>query len=242
MRTVGIIGYGSFGALLAELFLKFAPSIRVRVYSRRKKPDGKKFFSYEETCASDAIFLAVPIPAIESELKKVIRLARRETIIIDIATVKVRTVKLLKKYAKGRAWIATHPMWGPESYKKRKSDVRGLRIVIAEHTLAKAKYQALTKALRGIGFDVVEMTAKEHDKHLAETLFLTHFIGQIISRAGFDRTAIDTVSFGYLMDAVESVRHDTKLFRDVFDFNPFCRKVLKSFSLSEKQVQALLQK
>lgn len=242
MASVGIVGYGSFGALLAELIHKHSPKTEVRIFSRRKKPDGKRFFAFEEVAVCDALVLAVPISAIESELRKVVPLTRPETVIVDVATVKVHTVKLLKKFAKGRAWIATHPMWGPESYKKRGGDVSGFRIVIAEHNLPKAKYAALKKTLRAMGFDVVEMSAKSHDKHLAETLFLTHFIGQIISRAGFDRTAIDTISFGYLMDAVESVRHDTQLFRDVFAFNPYCREILEKFEVSEKAVHALLAK
>ena len=91
-----------------------------------------------------------------------------------------------------------------------------------------------------LGFDVVEMDAEAHDRHLAETLFLTHFVGQTISRAGFNRTEIDTVSFDYLMDAMESVRHDTELFKDVFRYNPFCEEVLKRFEKAEGEVHSLL--
>src|SRR4029077_1431406 len=94
--------------------------------------------------------------------------------------------------------------------------------------------------LKKCGFDVIEMTAEEHDKHLAETLFLTHFVGQVVARGGFDRTAIDTVSFGYLMDATESVKHDTALFQDVYTFNPYCEEVLKKFEVAEAEVHSLL--
>jgi prephenate dehydrogenase len=80
------------------------------------------------------------------------------------------------------------------------------------------------------------MSAVKHDTHLAETLFLTHFIGQVITDAKFDRTVIDTVSFGFLMDAVESVRHDTELFHDVFRYVPACRKILMRFSSSSEKV------
>ena len=85
------------------------------------------------------------------------------------------------------------------------------------------------------------MSPEEHDKHLAETLFLTHLVGQIIARGEFGRTEIDTVSFGYLMDAVESVKHDTELFQDVFRYNPYCRQVLERFGVAEQAVQALLE-
>ena len=100
---------------------------------------------------------------------------------------------------------------------------------------------AMKVFLNILGFDIVEMTGLEHDTHLAETLFLTHFIGQVISDAKFDRTKIDTVSFGYLMDAVESVRHDRALFQDVFRYVPHCKAVLKRFGLSVEHVLNFLE-
>jgi len=98
----------------------------------------------------------------------------------------------------------------------------------------------LLQALRDLGFSVVETDSDTHDKDLAETIFLTHYVGQVIARGGFERTDIDTVSFGYLMDAVDSVRHDTQLFEDVFRFNPYCRQVVERFDVSEKQVREQL--
>lgn len=240
MRSVGIVGYGAFGVLIETLIRRFAPSIQVRVHSSRYKPDGTKFFSLEDTATSDVLICAVPIRAFEETLIRVLPLARHDTILVDVATVKAHTVRLLKEHARARSWVATHPMWGPESYEKKGGDVSGFRIVIAESTLSEEHIHAVTDVLSKIGFDVVRMDADTHDKHLAETLFLTHFVGQVIARAGFDRTDIDTVSFGYLMDAVESVKHDEALFRDVFTFNPYCKEVLERFRVGEEEVQKII--
>lgn len=241
IRSVGIVGYGAFGKLLHTLITRFAPAVTVRIHSSRHEPDGATFFSLEETAKSNALILAVPIRAFEECVVKVIPLMREDTVLIDVATVKVHTVEVLKRLAAGRKYLATHPMWGPESYEKRNGDVTGFRIVMADGTLDPVDYDALTVFLKQCGFDVVEMTAGQHDKHLAETLFLTHLIGQIVARAGFQRTEIDTVSFGYLMDAMESVKHDEKLFQDVFAYNPFCRDVLDRFELKEAEVRKLLE-
>jgi len=241
IKTVGIVGYGSFGALAHTLFKRFAPSVEVRIFSPDRKPDNKQFFSLADTATCDAVILAVPIHSFEEVLLKVIPLAGKDTVIVDIATVKVYTVGLLKKLAQGRRYIATHPMWGPESYEKRAGDVKGFRIVVTDGTLRVEEYAVLTGFLKQCGFDVVEMTAEAHDKQIAETLFLTHLIGQAILEGGFKRTDIDTVSFGYLMDAVESVRRDEKLFRDVFRFNPYCKDVLARFKEAEEKVRGLLQ-
>ncbi len=241
IRTVGIVGHGHFGILLQTLVRRFAPQVQVRMFSRRHATDGREFFSIEETAGSDIVILTVPIHAIEATLKKIVPLLSENGILVDICTVKKYPVQLLKKYAKGKRYIATHPMWGPESYKKRDGDVTGLWIIVTDFTIPEKTVSHFCALLKDLGFEMVRMSADQHDKHLAETLFLTHFIGQIVSHAQFDRTEIDTVSFGYLMDAVESVKHDKQLFRDVYRYNPHCKKVLKKFGLAEGKVQKLLE-
>ena len=242
VRTIGIVGYGAFGTLVHTLVQKFAPQVTVRVYSSRHEPDGKTFFSLEETSASDALVLAVPIHAFEETLRKVLPLARENTVIVDVATVKMHTVEVLKRLAGTHPYIAAHPMFGPESYEKKKGNVAGFRIVISDSTVSENSKQKLIEFLKNCGFDVVVMYSEQHDKHLAETLFLTHFIGQIVTQGKFNRTEIDTVSFGYLMDAVESVKHDEQLFKDVFRFNPYCKEVLGRFLISEKEIHDMLKR
>ncbi|TSC63346.1 MAG: putative prephenate dehydrogenase [Parcubacteria group bacterium Athens0416_74] len=242
LKTVGIIGHGAFGGLVEALLRRFAPSVGVRVYSSRHAPDGERFHSLEEASQSDAVVLAVPISAFEPVLEKVLPHMRADTILVDVATVKMHTTEVLKRRAGSQPYIATHPMWGPESYEKKVGDVSGFRIVVTESTIPEPTKVELLSFLRDVGFDVVEMTSEQHDKHLAESLFLTHFIGQIVARAGFDRTEIDTVSFGYLMDAVESVKHDAQLFADVFACNPYCAEILQRFGKSEEEVRHLLEK
>ena len=134
-------------------------------------------------------------------------------------------------------------MFGAESYKKTDGDVSGYRIVVTGTNIEEGEYAALCVWLTGLGFTVLEMTADEHDKLLAETLFMTHYIGQVMSTAGFVRTDIDTVSFGYLMQAVESVRQDQKLFLDVYKYNPYCEAAAVRFHDAQEAVlESLSQK
>ncbi|MEZ4200601.1 MAG: hypothetical protein R3B69_03385 [Candidatus Paceibacterota bacterium] len=107
-------------------------------------------------------------------------------------------------------------------------------------TLADGEYQQAKDFLTTCGFAVVEMTAEEHDKLLADTLFITHYIAQTVKTGGFSRTELDTVSFQSLMNAVESVMQDEKLFHDVYRFNPYCKTAALRFHEAQEKVwQAL---
>lgn len=240
IRTLGIIGHGSFGALIVTLTARFASTVSVKIYSSRSAPDGVRFFSLEEVAACDAVVLAVPIHAFENILKKVAPLTKPDTILVDVATVKLHTAALLEKDAGGRPYLALHPMFGPYSYEKRGNDVAGFRIVATGYTIPQHAFESLKAFGEELGFNIIEMTSESHDRHLAETLFLTHLVGQVVTEGKFGRTEIDTVSFGFLMDAVESVRNDTELFKDVYRFNPYSKEVLARFEDAADRVKKLL--
>ena len=236
VETVGIIGYGHFGRFLHELAERFFPAVEVRIYSRRAEIDGETFVSFEEACRSDVVILCGAIREYEEQIRSVTVTAPADSIIIDVATVKKHTSELLRTHCDGRRFLSTHPMFGPESYKKYNGNVGGFRIVVTDYVLANDQYQILKNTFATLGFVIIEMTADEHDKRLAETLFLTHYVGQSILKAGFERTAIDTLSFQFLMDAVESVKDDKTLFQDVYHFNPYCKDVAARLHEAQEQV------
>lgn len=240
IESVGIIGYGHFGSFVSELAERFFPALTVKVYSRHMTPDGETFFTLEEACRCDVIILCGAIREYEEQLKQVVANASETSILVDVATVKKHTTELFKRYAEGRKFVSTHPMFGPESYKKHGGNVDGFRIVVTDYVLSNDEAVQLKNIFASIGFVVIEMTADEHDRRLAETLFLTHYFAQSVTRAGFGRTSIDTLSFQFLMDAVESVVNDTELFRDVYRFNPYCSEVAARLHGAQEQVFAEL--
>ncbi len=230
IKTIGILGYGSFGSFIEIVMKKQFPKLKIKIYSRNKKTDKneesiKKFYNFDETIDSDFVFLAIPISKITETIKKINKnIKNKETIFVDISTVKEMPEKEFKKY-NNLKYINTHPMFGPYSYEKIGNNLNGLKIILTGHNLKNKEYKKIKEILKNLKLNIVEKTAEEHDKKLAETLFLTHFIAQTIVKAGYERTDIDTLSFGFLMDAVESVRNDKKLFLDVYKYNKFCKVV-----------------
>ena len=228
ITSVGIIGYGDFGKFIHTLAGKVSDEVQVKVFSRRAEIDNTVFFKHEEVCACDVLFLTVPIHSFEKVLEQAVPHVGENTIVFDIATVKTHTTNILRKYRGQIQYVATHPMFGPYSYEKRGDTLEGLRIALCESELKDdGMYPAIYSWLTSLGLVILEVTPEEHDRMLAETLFLTHFIAQTLVAGGFKRTEIDTVSFGFMMDAIESVKHDVELFHDVYQFNPYCDEVLK---------------
>lgn len=240
--TLGIIGYGDFGSFLYRYAKARLPHIFVAVYSRAHEPDRDIFFPFEETCASDVVIPAVPIRAFEETIARIAPCVRPQTVIADVATVKTHTVNILKKYEGRFRFIATHPMFGPYSYEKKGKSLEGLRLVVCEHSLDDESYARAKRFFAELGLTALEMTAKEHDQEIAGTLFLTHLIGQVITEGNFRRTDIDTLSFGFLMDAVESVQHDAALFEDVYRYNPYCKDALARLDAAETKIRDRLAK
>lgn len=240
IKTVGILGYGSFGQFLHTLAKTYIPDVQVKIWDRKHEPDTSTFFSFEEVCACDVVIFAVSISALEEIIQRAVPFVRDDAILVDIATVKTHPVSLFQKYASKKKYISTHPMFGPYSFEKKGNSLDGLRLVISEHTLNDAELAAVTNMLERVGLKILSIQADAHDRMLAETLFLTHYIGQVVARAGFVRTDVDTVSFGFLMDAVESVKHDTKLFEEVYRFNSYCKKVIERFEEGEHTVRRLI--
>jgi prephenate dehydrogenase len=233
--TLGILGYGDFGKFLHELARVHLPDMAVKVSSSRFPADEKTFFSLEEVCTSDILILAVPISAFESVIAQIAPLIGKKTIVCDVATVKKHTVAILKDHGIAR-FIATHPMFGPYSYEKQGKSLKDLRIAVCDSSISQEEYATALSLFRGVGLSVLEMSPDDHDRLIAETLFLTHLVGQIVKKGKFERTSIDTISFGFLMDAAESVAHDDALFRDVFTYNPYCKEVLTRFEAIERQI------
>jgi len=242
INSIGIIGYGHFGRFLETLSDRFLPAAEVRIYSRRSEPDDKRFFSLADACACDVVVLAGSISEYEQQLQLVLPHLNAEAVVVDVATVKKHTSELFKKHLGGRRYFCCHPMFGPESYRKTSGDINGYRIAITDYTLLSVEYEALKNLLTKLGFKIIEMTADEHDRQLADTLFMTHYIGQVMQTAGFVRTNIDTVSFQSLMNAVESVARDGKLFMDVYNFNPYCEAAAVRFHEAQAAVLEALQK
>lgn len=231
LQRVWILWYGQFWQFIHHLLKQYAPHITVRHHDIHDSDD-----NFKGVCNTDILFLAVPIRAFEETVSRVISHTHQETLLVEVCTVKVFPNNVLRKHAANHKYLSTHPMFGPYSYQKLWS-LKDLRVVITDHTLTEEMMTRILQLFQLLQLRVIQMSAQKHDQLLAQTLFLTHYITQTVIEADLTRTDIDTVSFGNLMDVIESVMHDKELFEDVWTYNPYCEEVLSRFHHAQKAVE-----
>ena len=240
LQTIGIVGYGNFGSFAHYVIQMYFPHIEVRISSTRHKVDGHTFFSFEDACASDLVILAIPVSAFDEVVERAVPVVGANTVLIDICTVKICTAKTLKRFRNKIKYISMHPMFGFNSYRWAAGDLKKLRIVFCEHNLFRSDYEEIKSLLSGIGLRISEQTPDEHDKMIADTLFLAHLISQILTEGDFKRNDIGTASFDLLMDVTESLYQDRALFQEVYKYNQYCKKTLERFFNAAQSIEKLL--
>ena len=181
ITSIGIIGYGQFGKLIQTLCQHHFPETDIRIFSRRAQVDQVTFFSFEETCKTDIIFPCSPIPYLEQTIDNMQPHLGEKSIVRDVCSIKKHPINILKKHPNTK-YIATHPMFGPNSYKTNKT-LKGATIAVCDHNLDPEAYQSMISIINTLQLNCITLSADDHDKKLAETLFISHFISQTIVEA-----------------------------------------------------------
>jgi prephenate dehydrogenase len=222
-RDVGIVGYGRFGRLWAELL-----GSRHRVKITDKTPfEDPRYLPLAELCeTSRTLFLCVPINQFESVTREIAPLLQPGTTVFDTCSVKVYPAKVMTEELGKRAdltLIAAHPMFGPDS---AANGVQGLPMVVWRIKGDEHLYADWIGYFGELGVRTVEMSPDEHDRLAAYTQGVTHYVGRVLTRLDLHATSIDTQGFTILRSLVEQTCNDSwELFRDLQTYNPYTREM-----------------
>ncbi len=236
ISSVWIIWLGSFGSFVKLLIEKHAPKMKILTYELTDNTSD----TLQDCCACDLVIPCVPIAKYLETLDSMSHHLWKWSIIIDICTLKVMTLKHLESLWPDVLYLSTHPLFWPNSYIKNNDSCAWFTLAVCGANLPDEQQELLLSFGRQIGCKILQVSADKHDKDLANSLFLTHYLSQIIADAWFDRTPVDTASFWYLMDIMEIVQENTKLFQDVYTFNPYCKEMVEKFRKSEERVTDFL--
>ena len=239
---IGIIGYGRFGKLTLRTL---ATDFNVVVHTRDKEKAedvralGSELVSLPEACDREIVILCVPISAMQATLSQIAPMLKPGTLVVDVCSVKLLPVQWMKKLLPETVGIlATHPMFGPDS---AAASVAGHKIVLCPERIEAEPYANIKQWLEDQDLVVIETTPDEHDRKIADSLALTHFIGRALSELGAQPLDIDTEGYKRLLHILSVVTNDTwQLFKDMHHYNPFAAKRRREFMQAMQKLDASL--
>ena len=229
--TFGIIGYGRFGKIWAKYMSKHG---MVFIFDKKEKIIGKIPniipVDLKRATSADIVFLTVPISELENCCKAIRPFLSPRTLVVDTCSVKIWPVKVMKKYLpKNQPILATHPLFGPDSEKINKG-INGLKIVVCPSKIKSAFEKKLMEIFKKLRLKIIIASPKEHDRQMANSQALVHFIGRGLAKLKLNPQEIYTPDYNSLMRINQMVNNDTwQLFFDMQSRNPFASVVRQKF-------------
>ena len=236
MKKVGIIGYGRFGKVLADLLIN---QYEVKVYDPQNEA-GELSAELDVVLESVLVFVAVPIRAFETVIGEIAEYKLYNTTIVDVCSVKVYPVEIMEKTLPEHVGIiACHPHFGPDSY----SPFKELKTTLYPVRDTYNRYNELKEFFENQSIRTIQLSPDEHDKMAASSQGITHFIGRVLSEAGVVSTPINTLGFNDLLAVIEQTCNDSwDLFRDLQKYNPYTNEMIDNLigeiSKLHKQIKA----
>lgn len=214
---IGIVGFGRFGRFAAEILRKDFP---VSVFDRKTPcaQSGLRFATLREVARKPCLLLCVPISQMERLCRRLGPLLSPGQLVVDTCSVKEEPLRLmLDHFPKSVEVLGTHPLFGPET---GRHGISGLEVVLCPGRCDRVG--KVQRYLEEMGLKVTVTTATEHDRAMARTQALFHFLSQGFSRMNVDADTLATPGPAQLLRAFEDVRGDSRqLFRDLQQMNRF---------------------
>jgi len=234
INKIGIIGAGKFGSLLARILPSVFPHAEIVTCSRNE-------LLKLDTC--DLVIPAVPIANFAEVIHHIAPVLNKQATVMDVCSVKSYPVSVMKHELRSDIQIvASHPMFGPGTVAKLNGRLEGLRIVMQNVRTTGTQYSDIYSAFQQSGFEIIEMSVGDHDKNAAEFHFTAHVIAALVKTIQLRRTPIDTRSVESLFDFIEMVQtDDTTLLKEMYLYNPFCKKQFEKIDNAYQSINLLLQ-
>ena len=229
MKSIGIIGFGSFGQFMVPHLKQYFDVYVTDEINLRSDAQalGVIWGSINEIIKKDIVVFCVPVQYLESVLIKYGNLVNPNALVTDVSSVKVKPVGLMQKYLpESTEIIGIHPLFGPQS---GKNGIEGLNIVVCP--VRTSKPHLLNRFFRSLlKLNVMERTAEKHDRQMAYVQALTHFVGRAVNEMDIPDVDQKTPAYQYLLDIKRNLGGDSyDLFLTIEKENPFAREVREEF-------------
>jgi prephenate dehydrogenase len=224
---LGIIGVGRFGRLAAGLLKN---DFQVKVYDPRKSscPQGVSWRPLNEVAAKPVVLLCVPISEIKKTCLAIRPFLSPGQLILDTCSVKVRPLtEMLRTLPEFVEIFGTHPLFGPDSVRQ---GIRGLKIVLCP--IRCQRVLEVRRYLKERGLD-------QHDREIAKTQALFHFLARGIAMSGIQIGRLSTPGPAQFFSDLADIQNDSaQLFQDMQTMNryaaPARRRLIQSLVRLDK--------
>lgn len=232
IKTVGIIGFGRFGRLLADIL---SDDFEVRHYKRGLANPN----ALQEAASADAVFFSVAMLYLEEVVKKAKPFIRSDAAILDVCSVKLHPERVFREHFDMKNVLLTHPMFGPDS---AKNGLTNLPIVLCPNADTRPDLLHYWDGyFRGKGLRAIHMSADAHDKNTAYSLCMTQLLGRVLERMKVTSSEIDTESFRNLLNIRDIAANDSMdLFRGLQTLNPYAKEMREVLKTSLEAIEECL--
>jgi len=231
---IGIIGAGRFGLFIGK---ELSPFYDVIYFDKNIREGNKLCYSNLNECLKrDLVIIALPISSIEQFLIENKNKILSASILIDIASLKIKPAEWYKKYLpEGSRYILTHPLFGPDS---AKASLEGHKIVISESRIDdKSKSLIENIFTQKLKLRIIRLSPEEHDLMMAYNLNLMHHLGRAFNDMGIQSLNLKMKSLQDIERITTFVMNDSEqLFKDFYNYNPFAAKIKSQFEQSFKKI------
>jgi len=171
-KKIAIIGSeGQMGKWFSKYFIE--KGFEVIGYDSEKEIVNKSITKAKSLVGAiltaDYVILAIPVKRTPETIRLIAKEMKRESYLIDISSLKLKTVAALSKMPDKINPICIHPMFGPGTKKLKGQNIISIPIKDAKKELATAK--SLFPDATFVSIDAVE-----HDKKIALILGMTHLV------------------------------------------------------------------
>jgi prephenate dehydrogenase len=240
IKTVGILGFGAFGRLIAaHLAQHFSLVVCDPALTPGKQGHSRvRIGDSADVGRCDVLILAVPVGELSAAIREIQPYLRPGSIVVDVGSVKVRPIEVMKAALPDFVEIVgTHPLFGPQS---ARAGIAGRKIAICPVRGRSAlRIAAFLRAVLGLAVYLV--SPEEHDRQAAIVQGVTHLIARVLVRMEPLPTELTTASFDHLMQATEMVRYDAaSVYLAIERDNPYAAEVRERFFMLAERMRGEL--
>ncbi len=221
MNGIGLIGFGRFGRLL---YNHLKNRFTITVYDPSVNPENEFnpaiFQPLQQVYIHKYLILAVPVSSFSQLVSDISPHIQAGTVVMDVCAVKQYPLKVMEKHLSSEVEIVgTHPLFGPDSVRE---SLEGHTIILTPQRISALNLKVVKDFWQDLGITIIEMSPEEHDRLMAWTLALTHFLGRSLKTLPLPDTSVSTRDYQNLILLMEKINRDTwKLFEDMHHYNPF---------------------